>query len=171
MKEKRKRIKTFLSLLITSCLLAFTACQKSKLTEELQKIHGRKIEFPESTLSKEKFSIVHYIDSIGCTSCKLKKEQWKMFYDKMRKKGVAANIVFISHPHIYTDVREILFDVQTDNIVIMNDSTNDWFKKNDIPENELFYTLLVNKDKEIVTVGNPTYNENIAHLMFKIMTQ
>lgn len=84
-------------IIIFSCLL-FSSCKISEdesWKEELYKWNGREIQIPsnlkfsiygenevDNVISKG-YKIVHYVDSVGCTSCKLNLLGWKNFITEL----------------------------------------------------------------------------------------
>lgn len=51
---------------------------------------------------------MHYVDSLGCTSCKLRIDDWVNIIDKVHSEKKDVKIIFVAHPKVFPDVREML---------------------------------------------------------------
>lgn len=50
-----------------------------------------------SFLSQSEYRIITYVDSVGCTNCKLRLEQWKKFINQLDTVGNVP-VLFFLHP-------------------------------------------------------------------------
>lgn len=116
-----------------------------------------------------KYSIVSYIDSLGCLSCKLQAAAWKKFIktvDSVSKSVVPVNI-YIHH----RNDEELLSILKKENFDIpicldLNDSLR---ILNDFPADISFRTFLLDEENKVVAIGNPVHNPKIRELYLKII--
>ena len=101
-----------LFLLSVFCLCACHKSERNRILRLVKEWEGKEILFPDNQIftiqgrdtvdfnfQSSKYKIVTYVDSIGCTSCKLQLERWKNF---IREVDSVANgnvsFVFVFHP-------------------------------------------------------------------------
>lgn len=148
--------------------LSFLSCTNdNNIKESVEAIMGRELEYPIGYKPNSQYSVINYVDSIGCTSCKLRVHQWLSFIDEIKENGVDLEVVFVSHPNVYTDVCELIGNIDSPNISIVKDAEENWIKRNNLPEGFLFQTLLVDDKRQVIVVGNPTMNDEIKRIMKK----
>ena len=77
-------------ILVGICLISCKKNKKEEITHLIREWSGREILYPKNmnfvNLRKDTYyfprkiyTIVTYVDSMGCTGCKLQLEQWKRF--------------------------------------------------------------------------------------------
>lgn len=142
-----------------------TACNKGKLSEDVQSIMNKRIQLPSELKKKNSFAIINYVDSAGCTSCKLRVENWQKFLDNTIESNMLVDVIFITHPKVFTDVSDIVSDHCRDKITVICDTNEQWRVQNDLPTNEMLHTFLIDKKNKAVIIGNPSQNERIAKMM------
>lgn len=84
--------------LFITCIIVFTSCQNRERTYVLDMVkewEGKEIKFPESSMFTKymcdtvlcdmdlDFKLMVYIDSTGCTSCKLQLNKWKDYLHEL----------------------------------------------------------------------------------------
>jgi hypothetical protein len=113
------------------------------------------------------YKILFYIDSTGCTKCKLQLHLWLSLIEKY--KGQIDFLLFFSSKNndelfsLLKDERfkyKVYFDI--------NDELN---KLNRFPSNPQFQCFLLDKDNKVLAIGNPTNNPQIWELYEKIITK
>lgn len=162
-------------------LLILCSCQrnpKEKIQEELHKWKEKEIYFPnEMVFTKfgkdtveyeyqKRHKILVYIDSKGCTPCKLKLSSWETL--KKEWGYVSQNkIAFIFYfadknpKEIETILRAENFDFP-----VVVDEKNQLNQLNKFSTNENFHYFLLDKQNRIKIIGNPIYNTKIKELYF-----
>lgn len=105
-----------------------------------------------------------YIDSVGCTACKLKLSRWKTFIsqiDSIPNKNISY--VFYFMPKSIIEVQCLLkqCDFKVPVCIEKKDEIN---KLNNFPDNIMFQTFLLNKENEVVLIGNPIHNDAVKKL-------
>ena len=116
-----------------------------------------------------KFSIVNYIDSLGCFSCKLQAKAWKDFIntvDSVSNTAIPVNI-FIHN----RDVIELLSVLEKEklDIPICIDLNDSLCLLNEFPANLMFRTFLLDNENRVLAIGNPIHNPKVKELYLKII--
>lgn len=99
------RYLAFIIMLI--CLFSCKETQKEKVNHLVNEWTGRRIQYPDtvhftslgidtSFFRKSEYKIISYVDSVGCTSCKLRLAQWKIFISQLDSIGNISILFFIS---------------------------------------------------------------------------
>lgn len=173
-------MKTYLLYLPLIILILSSCCKYSK-EQEIENLVktwvGKEIKFPlESQLtSYEKkqvnykntssdFKVLIYIDSIGCSSCKLQLDEWTVFInqiDSLTNKSVP--FMFFLHPK---DMRELKTYIKLKKFKhpVFFDKDDKLNKINKFPSNVFFQTFLLDKDNKTVVIGNPIINPKVKEL-------
>lgn len=169
----------FFTLLIGSCILLFSCKENEK--EEIRKIvsewQDKEIIFPEDVvftryghdtlqyeMPESDYKILLYVDSIGCTSCKLQLHKWREFITEVDSlTSGSVPVLFFFHPK---DKRELTYLLKRDEITVPvcldeNDRLN---FLNRFPSREDFQCFLLDKDNKVVYIGNPIYNLRIKEM-------
>lgn len=166
--------------IICLCLL-ITACnnKKRRLTKLVKEWQGKEILFPENpelklygrdTLCPELFSreykILNYIDTNGCTECRLKLFDWQMLKEEADSLNLDVSLVFVAWVHNYKQLEDIQklnrFDTP-----ILYDRTGQADSLNHFPAVPGFQTFLLDKDNRVVLIGSPLNNETLWNLYKK----
>lgn len=158
-------------------------CQSNtkQLEDEVLKWVGKKIIFPTynetvtfgndtfSVGERHKFRILSYVDSIGCSSCKLKLSDWNSFIMELNSKYKdQIDYLFYFHPKKTDNIYDLMWKNKFFHAIYVdaNDSLN---ILNHFPEDERFHTFLLNENDEILVVGNPIANPYIKDLYLNII--
>lgn len=175
-------------MMIRICLylvvLVFVGCKsgdKQDIENLWQEWKGKVVHFPQNSIftiygkDTVKFNmdgsckILLYVDSIGCTGCKLQLQQWKGLMEeffRLSKKEIS--FVFYVSPKDKTEL-ELLLQSEEFVYPICIDKKDELNKLNCFPENEDFHTLLLDKENKVVLIGNPINNMKIKELYLKIL--
>ncbi|NDW11627.1 DUF1573 domain-containing protein [Bacteroides sp. 214] len=173
-------------ILLLLLLLVTAACkesEKQRITRLVQAWDGKEIIFPDDAIytiygkdtvayprPNAAYTIVSYIDSVGCTSCKLQLMRWSEYMhqlDSISSKEIAFQFIF--HPKNTRDLIHILrrdrfdFPVWLDQAELFN-------KANALPEDRMFHTFLLDTKHRVVALGNPVENPKIKELYQKVIT-
>ncbi len=116
---------------------------------------------------KTDLKVVTYIDG-GCGSCVFELNEWKEFLSSPKLKNVSC--LFFVKSYDKKQIALILDEADFSYPVII-DLTNKFYEVNEINADKNYQTFLVNKDNEIVLVGNPTYNSQIKKLYFETISE
>ena len=176
-------------LFILILLPIFFSCkneQKEKENHIAQLVNewqGKEIKFPDNLIftcyltdttdfqiPQSEYKVLVYVDSIGCTSCKLQLHKWKELieYTDSVTQGKIP-FLFFFHPKDYKEIRYLLkrdgFDRPT--CIDMDDRLN---KLNKFPADMTFQTFLLDKDNKVAILGNPVHNIAVKELYLKQIT-
>ena len=164
--------------------VVFASCGKSNKDKSfslLQKWIGKELSFParpvftiqgKDTVEypiQNAYKILTYIDSTGCTSCKLKLAEWEKFItvvDSIRPHTVQF-LFFLCTKNgmeIYQTLR-----VERFKHPICIDEGDYLNKLNHFPADMAFQTFLLDNDNRVVAMGNPIHNLKVRELYLKII--
>jgi len=164
-------------------MLILASCSKSsedrfrKIVEEWQ---GKEIVLPDVMtdfltgdtidLSDADFTILTYVDSTGCTGCKMKLPLWKEFLasiDSLNDSDV--RFLMLVCPSDIGDLNYYLKSADFDYPLCL-DIDNKVSKANSFPEKTVFQTFMLDRSKKVMAVGNPVYSPKIAMLYTGIIS-
>ena len=163
------------------------SCQKSPkeaMLRLVQEWNGKEIKFPARSVftiqgkdtvdfefKNADYKVVTYIDSMGCTSCKLQLHRWKQLVaevDSLTEGRVP--FLFYFHPK---DMKELRYLTRRDKFIypVCFDEQDEINRLNQFPSVMDFQTFLLDKDNKVVAMGNPILNPNIKDLYLEVITQ
>ena len=182
-----ERSETGLYILFLACVifLIFSSCLKDKRRDDVVKIvrewTGKEIKFPKELfcismqkdttcvdLYSENFKILLYVDSLGCTSCRLKLSEWKKIIresDSLFIRNLEFVFVFQPKKRDEMEVQFILLSEEFFHPVII-DKGNEIDKINKFPSNPEHQCFLLDKDNKVIMVGNPSFSSGIWTLIY-----
>lgn len=173
-------------ILLVLFFLPFHSCIEVSVTNTATTVNewmGRKICFPVHSvftmkgneksdygIPKSDYKIVSYVDTAGCLSCKLELSRWEGLMHEIENSysGRTVSLLLYVYPKKKEDVENLLY--YEDFIYpICIDMRNEFDKINNFPKNERLRTFLLNKDDEVIAIGNPTYNIAVKELYFEVI--
>ena len=165
------------------CIVLFTACSESREETVFRLVKewtGKEIKFPEHsvftvqgkdtvdfTYQEADYKVLVYVDSIGCTSCKLQLDRWKKVINEMKEEtGKDIPFLFFFHPK---EMKEFNYLIRRDKFTypICFDKNDELNALNRFPSDMTFQTFLLDKDNKVVSVGNPVHNPKVKELYLK----
>lgn len=167
-------------------LALFSSCkesEKDKIARLVEEWEGKEILFPthsfftiqgkdtvDFSFADTDYKVVTYIDSVGCTSCKLQLPRWKQFMQEVDS-IVNSNIPFVFYFHP-KDMKELRYITRRDAFVypVCFDEMDDFNQLNQFPGEMTFQTFLLDKDNKVVAMGNPVHNPKVKELYLKVLT-
>ena len=168
-------------------LLFLTSCKENKgerIAQLIQTWENREIKFPDNSvftiqgkdtvdfeIKDSDFKIVTYIDSTGCTGCKLQLLEWLDFMqevDSLSNKKVS--FIFYFHPKSKKELRRLLRLNEFTHPVCLDDK-DEFNNLNNFPKERELQTFLLSKDNMVIAVGNPHYTRAIKDIYLKRITQ
>ena len=174
-------------LLYISLLLSLlTACKennKEKFALLVQEWQGKEIVFPQDMaftrfvtepvdyrILDAEYKVLVYVDSVGCTSCKLQLPKWQELIahvDSATNGNIPFIFVFQSK-----DDRELRYILKCDNFdrPVCIDRNNRFNSSNRFPQDITFQTFLLDKDNKVKVIGNPVHNLAVRDLYLKQIT-
>ena len=173
---------------ILPCLLLslFQSCRESgqeRMERLLKQWHGKEILFPgsptftvygedtvEMPIPDGNYKIVHYLDSVGCTSCRIDLVKWKGFIGFLDSvTGHSVPCLFFIHAKGKREVKMTLKEHRFDHPVCL-DMENEFNRLNGLPQNAVFQTLLLDKGNKVVAMGDPVKNPRVKELYLNILS-
>ena len=170
-------------LLLLSLLTACKENNKEKFALLVQEWQGKEIVFPQDMaftrfvtepvdyrIPDAEYKVLVYVDSVGCTSCKLQLLKWKELIahvDSATNGNVPFIFVFQSK-----DDRELRYILKCDNFdrPVCIDRNNRFNSSNRFPQDITFQTFLLDKDNKVKVIGNPVHNLAVRDLYLKQIT-
>jgi len=164
-------------LLLTIFLSACQDKQKEIITLLVKEWQGKQILFPENmvftrfasdttnfVIPTSDYKVLVFVDSIGCTSCKLQLSRWKEFIrytDSISQKNIPFLFFFQ-----FDDQWEIhsLLIRENFNKPICLDRSDSLNQLNHFPKDIRFQVFLLDKNNKVVVIGNPVHNPNVKEL-------
>jgi len=167
----------FLFLLLCSCKADH---RKETVMLVVTEWTGKKIFFPEGIpcqfLGRDtvcinpnnptKYKVLLYVDSTGCSGCKMKLFEWKKLIDDVDSLlSDEIDFLFFVQPQ-KSNLKELNWTIRENNFQypIFMDIENEINKINNFPSEQIFQCFLLDKDNKVVLIGNPTINPQIWEL-------
>lgn len=172
--------------LLMAILLTISCNDKRKesIVRLVEQWQGREVIFPKQNIftiqTKDTVSVdlyapiqkvLVYVDSIGCTSCRLQLHEWKKFIaevDSATKESVL--FLFFLTPK---EVKEVKYITRRDDFKypICVDMHNHLDSLNRFPKEDMFHTFLLGPDNRVSVIGNPIHNRAVRNLFMKTLTR
>ena len=175
-------LKWFLGLCV--CLLVFSCeeSEKERLSRLVNEWEGKEILFPaHSTFTIQgkdtvdfqyqdaEYKVVTYIDSIGCTSCKLQLPRWKELMAEVDSlTGGRVPFLFYFHPK---DIKELRFLTRRESFThpVCFDEKDDFNQLNHFSNEMMFQTFLLDRENRVIALGNPVLNPNVKEFYLNLI--
>ena len=175
----------FIWIILLFCVLSISC--KDKRVVEAEKIvkewTGKTIRFPEGVkckimgndticaeLFEKPYKVLVYVDSAGCTSCKLRMSDWKKIISEIDSiEPQQVSFLFFFNPK---NERELDFLMKRESFEhpIFIDNSNTIDKLNHFPNNMMYQSFLLDKDNKVLSVGNPSMNPKVWELYKQFIT-
>lgn len=167
-------------------LLAYLcSCQESPEEIALRLVNewsGKEIKFPSRSVftiqgkdtvdvefGNADYKVVTYIDSVGCTSCKLQLHRWKELMSEVDSlTNGKVPFLFYFHPK---DIKELRYLTRRDGFAypVCFDKEDELNRLNQFPTDMTFQTFLLDKDNKVVAIGNPVLSPKVKELYLDVM--
>jgi hypothetical protein len=171
-------------ILLSVILFVSFQCKENKKHAEASRVvkewMGKTIQFPEDAqcniLGKDtipglcsgafhkEYKILLYVDSSGCSSCRLRLFQWQQLIEEAgRLFEGSLSFLFFFQPK---NKQEMDFLFQRDKFAhpVFIDMNNTINRLNHFPPQEEYQCFLLDKGNKVLIVGNPTFNSKIWEL-------
>lgn len=116
------------------------------------------------------YKVVVYVDSTGCTECKLKLQEWKDFISYIDTLS-GRKVAFMFFYNL-SDYKKVGFRLKHENFdypVCLNRS-EELSRLNNIREGDRNHTFLLDKENHILEIGNPMFDLEIRDKYVAYMT-
>ncbi len=177
---------SFVVFLLTLTVLLHSCDDKTKRKVEVENIVkewiGKEIKFPDNMLfsvygrdtssallPETPYKILLYIDSTGCTSCKLKLLEWKAFiHEADTALTDKLSFVFCFYPKEKKELESLLKYDHFDYPVYI-DMHNELNSLNRFPQQAVYQCFLLDKENKVISIGNPVLNTQVWELYKQII--
>lgn len=167
------------------CVWMLASCQESREGAMLRLVNewnGKEIKFPSRSVftiqgkdtvdfefQDADYKVVTYIDSVGCTSCKLQLYRWKELMAEVDSL-TDGNVPFLFYFHP-KDMKELRYLTRRDSFTypVCFDKEDELNRLNRFPTDMTFQTFLLDKYNKVVAMGNPVLNPNIKELYMEVI--
>lgn len=168
-------ITILLSLSLMSCLNK----DRQNALSLLQEWEDKEILFPKNPVftiqgkdtvfypMKEDYKILSYVDSVGCTSCKLRLSDWNAFISQMDSVR-PVQFLFFFFPKEGLEIYQTLRVAKFRHPICIDDSDS-LNILNHFPREMAYQTFLLDKDNKVLAIGNPVQNPKVKELFMKII--
>ena len=176
-------LKWILGLCVCLLMVSCSKSDKERLSRLVKEWEGKEILFPaHSTFTIQgkdtvdfdfkdaEYKVVMYIDSVGCTDCKLQLPRWKELMtevDSLTRGSVP--FLFYFHPK---DLRELRFLTRRDAFAypICFDEKDEFNCLNHFPSEMMFQTFLLDKGNKVIALGNPVLSPKVKELYLNLIS-
>jgi len=176
-------MKHYYLLLLIILLSSCKENEKGRITQLVTEWQGKEIILPKNPvftqyvtdtidyrIPQSDYKVLVYVDSIGCTSCKLQLDGWKEFIASVNSVSVdSIPFLFFFHSKDYREIRYLLKTSSFD-LPISIDKEDELNKLNQFPSDIMFQTFLLDKNNNVVVLGNPIHNLAVKELYLKQIT-
>lgn len=164
---------------------SFFSCEDSdrkdiaRLVTEWQ---GKEVLLPENSIftiqgrdtvpfsANANHKVLVYVDSAGCTSCRLQLHRWKEFIAEVDSiaRGAVQFLFYLSPKN----VKEARYITRRDDFIhpMCIDLDNEINRINQFPEEDMFHTFLLDSANNVKVIGNPIHNKAVHELYMKTLT-
>lgn len=157
-------------ILLPLTVLTLFACKENKkddIAHLVNEWQGKEIVFPANPtftrfvtdtvdywIPASEYKVLIYVDSIGCTSCKLQLHKWKKLIDYTDSvTGGSVPFIFFFQSK---DDKELRYILKRDNFEqpVCIDQDSQLEKLNHFPADIAFQTFLLDKNNKVAVLGN-----------------
>jgi hypothetical protein len=184
---RHREMKSIIYLFIIILILGTSSCEeyvhRKKVENLVKEWTGKTIVFdPEipcisvmqdtvSCISDKPYKILLYTDAKGCESCKMQPGKWKPVIEEADS-TLFGLLSFEFYFHPKKNAHNILFALRRDGFdypvhIDLEDKLN---KLNKFPTDTNYQCFLLNKDNQVILIGNPFTNPNIWKLYKQIIS-
>ena len=165
-------------LLVASC----GESEKERLSRLVSEWEGKEILFPpystftiqgkdtvDFQFQNAEYKVVTYIDSVGCTSCKLQLPRWKeLMVEVDSLTGGRVPFLFYFHPK---NVKELRYLTRREGFTypVCFDEKDDFNRLNHFPNEMMFQTFLLDRENRMIALGNPVQNPKVKELYLNLI--
>lgn len=150
--------------------------EKGKIARLVTEWQGKEVLLPESSIftiqgkdtvqvaTNAEHKILVYVDSTGCTSCRLQLHKWKELISEVDSlSGNTVQFLFYLTPK---SVKEARYITRRDDFThpLCIDLNNEIGRMNHFPTEDMFHTFLLDADNRVKVIGNPIHNKAVRSL-------
>lgn len=116
------------------------------------------------------FTILVYVDSIGCAGCKMGLDGWSYFIDRIKGQIEEGKISVLFYVNT-TQIEQLKYKLLNSGFSypICIDPSDSINKINHFPKEQKFQTFLLDDQKKVILIGNPFYSSDMYDLYMKYL--
>lgn len=165
------------------CISSCNDYEKAKIARLVTEWQGKEVLLPENSIftiqgkdtvqvaANAKHKILVYVDSAGCTSCRLQLHKWKEFISEVDSAThEAVQFLFYLTPK---NLKEARYITRRDDFThpLCIDLDNEIGGMNHFPKEDMFHTFLLDADNRVKVIGNPIHNKAVRSLYIDAITE
>lgn len=177
-----------LYILLFLCLFFYGCNKKHEASIDIvNEWMGKEIFFPQNTqcysitndsisfssLLKKEFKILFYVNSNDCFKCKARLADWnKLIYNFNQL--YSDKVSFLFFYHIKKEEKDEVYkllEYERFYYPVIIDQANAINQLNNLPIEESFQCFLLNKENKVISIGNPTINNQVLSLYKRYITK
>ena len=181
--KQKKNIQKHLALFCIMLLLILCSCKENRRTLSALQIvtewTGKEILFPEGILSQSmgkdtigidfsnpNYKILLYVDSAGCSSCRLRLSEWKQIMEEADSLfSSKVDFLFFFQPKKQDEKElEFIFRQLGFQHPVFIDTKKEIDRINKFPSQTEYQCFLLDRDNKVLMIGNPSINTGIWQL-------
>lgn len=166
-------------IIIVATLISGCNSERATHTNIISEWVGRELVIPDDLIfqiqddtidldiNRPDFKIINYIDSTGCTTCRLKLAQWNELIAELKAIG-DLDIEMVSVVNT-KDIKGLLAKLRCDHFLnpIVIDPENAFYRTNNLPPKSEHHCFLLDSENRIVAIGNPVLNPKIRDIFMQ----
>ena len=173
-------VQIILMAILASCLFSCNSYQR-KVKKIVEEWTGKEVVFPPlkakmmgrdtvlPNILNHKFKILTYVDTVGCTSCRLKLFDWRILKKELDTLSEKVPLLFVIQSENYQEFEEIQ-RVNKFICPVFYDYHGDLNKINHFPDDPNFQTFLLDEDNKVIVIGNSVTNEQMHKIYWDVIT-
>lgn len=174
-----------LTIIWITALLLINSCSQSNSVHRdiVEDWVGKEIVLPEDLVfniqdtpieydfNNADFKIITYIDTTGCTNCKMRLRDWDSFLNYCKRDiDMNLNFVMIIGSPDYNNIKSIIHQNDFQHPVVI-DAKREYINLNKLSIEDKYNTFLLDHNNRVLAIGNPTLNPRIRDLYLKIIAK
>lgn len=173
----------FIVVLLSTVVFISCSNRKERIAQIVSEWQDKEIFFPTNSVFtiqgkdtvdypiESKYKVLVYVDSVGCTSCKLQLNKWNEFITEVDS-ITNHNIQFLFYLSS-KNAREIRnYAIQEDFLCpFCFDPNNNINQLNNFPDQDIFHTFLLDENNKVRIIGNPNKNDRIKKLFIECINK
>ena len=159
-------------------ILMLFSCQNrenKQIRDLIREWEGKVMLFPDFSMMdtigqfvKTDFTIVTYIDSLDCFSCKLNFRSWMNIKHELTSGVKKVSFLFFLQMQ-RTEKLDYMLKWDASTLPICFDTLAAFDNLNKLPIGENFRTFLLDDNNKVLAIGNPVLNSKVKELYLKII--
>lgn len=174
------KLHSIFSYLAITFILSACKSDRDRMADIVEEWQGREIVFPEVMtdfmtgdtidLANADFTIFTYVDSVGCTGCKMKLQVWREFLNSLDS-AANSDVRFVMVAD-GTNVGELSYLTKKYGFEypIYVDADHRMADTYSFPDKVALQTFLLDKDRKVMSIGSPVYSSDIEKMYKAIIS-